>query len=352
MPIAPPPSPTDWLALLRSVSRSFYLSIRLLPAAVQAPVAVGYLLARATDTVADTTALPGPDRLALLQSLTQAIALPASLPDGFEAALQDFVAAQQNASERDLMGVLPAALGLLQDLPAADRTDVQKVLAIISSGQQLDLQRFSSGLHALANADALDDYTWRVAGCVGEFWTRVCARHLPGFARLPEPDLLRMGRRYGQGLQRLNLLRDSAADLASGRCYWPADALAAHGLDAARLAHAVAKVDQTTLVKMQDLYQHGLDQVSAELEEGLRYSQALQPWRLRAASVLPALIGMRTVAGLRHKGPLALAQPHKVPRREVYGLLLQLPWALRGPQPLQTLFARAGRHAGPARIGT
>lgn len=350
MSIALTPSHIDWLALLRGVSRSFYLSIRLLPAAVQAPVAVGYLLARATDTVADTTSLPGSDRLALLQMLTQAIVLPGRLPDGFEATLQNFVSAQQDANERALMRMLPASLGLLQALPEEDRTDVQQVLTLISSGQRLDLQRFGAGLHALSNAHEFDDYTWRVAGCVGEFWTRVCARHLPGFAELPETELLRMGCRYGQGLQRLNLLRDTAADLANGRCYWPADALAAHGLDAARLAHAVATHDPMTLGRMQDLYRHGLDQVSAELEEGLRYSQALRPWRLRAASVLPALIGIRTVAGLRQRGPIALAQPYKVPRHKVYGLLVQLPWALRSPRSLQGFFARAGQYHGPARI--
>ena len=350
MPIAHPTPTPDWFALLRGVSRSFYLSIRLLPAAVQAPVAVGYLLARATDTVADTTALPGTTRLDLLISLTQAIALPASPPAALAKNLQDFAAAQQDPAEQALMTALPQALALLQALPAADRADVQQVLHVISSGQQLDLQRFGQGLHALASADELDDYTWRVAGCVGEFWTRVCARHLPGFASLPVQDLLRMGRRYGQGLQRLNLLRDSAADLAQGRCYWPADALARHGLEPAALAQAVAKGDGTTLGRLQNLYQHALDLVRAELEDGLRYSQALQPWRLRAASVLPALIGMRTVAGLQNLGPMALSRPHKVPRREVYGLLLQLPWALTEPGRLQALFDRAGRQSGPARI--
>ena len=60
--------------LLRQVSRSFDLSIRLLPPALQAPVAVGYLLARATDTVADTTALPLAERQILLDLMTQTIA--------------------------------------------------------------------------------------------------------------------------------------------------------------------------------------------------------------------------------------------------------------------------------------
>src|SRR5438045_9068521 len=40
--------------LLKSVSRSFYLSIRILPRDLQAPIGLAYLLARASDTIADT----------------------------------------------------------------------------------------------------------------------------------------------------------------------------------------------------------------------------------------------------------------------------------------------------------
>ena len=39
--------------LLRGVSRSFYLSLRILPAALREPIGLAYLLARAADTVAD-----------------------------------------------------------------------------------------------------------------------------------------------------------------------------------------------------------------------------------------------------------------------------------------------------------
>jgi phytoene/squalene synthetase len=38
----------------QSVSRSFYLTIRFLPRPLREPVGLAYLLARATDTIADT----------------------------------------------------------------------------------------------------------------------------------------------------------------------------------------------------------------------------------------------------------------------------------------------------------
>src|SRR5258708_2643006 len=44
--------------LLASVSRSFYLSIRLLPRGLRAPIGLAYLLARASDTIADSADAP------------------------------------------------------------------------------------------------------------------------------------------------------------------------------------------------------------------------------------------------------------------------------------------------------
>ena len=41
-------------ALLRRVSRSFYLSLAVLPPAVRPTIGLAYLLARASDTIADT----------------------------------------------------------------------------------------------------------------------------------------------------------------------------------------------------------------------------------------------------------------------------------------------------------
>ena len=49
--------------LLRGVSRSFYLTIRVLPRPVRGPIQLAYLLARAADTIADTGTLPSDVRL-------------------------------------------------------------------------------------------------------------------------------------------------------------------------------------------------------------------------------------------------------------------------------------------------
>jgi farnesyl-diphosphate farnesyltransferase len=341
MPVASPSPPRSTLSaahlrLLRGVSRSFYLSIRLLPGPLRAPVAVGYLLARATDTVADTTAMPQPERQALLASLLQAIEAPAdqldSLKADLSAPLARFAAHQSDPHERALMQALPDCLPLLHQLSCDDQASVRAVLAPITEGQTLDVSRFgqasASSPQTLHTEDELTHYTWLVAGCVGEFWTALCARHLRGFARLPTEHMHILGRQYGMGLQRLNIVRDAAADLAQGRCYLPSERLTAIGLSPITLAEAARTGDVPRLTPLASLHREYLQKIHTQLQAGLRYSCALNGRRLRLASALPALIGARTVALLQQAGPHALAwPPHqrvKMPRHEVRALLWRL----------------------------
>ena len=325
--------------ILSGVSRSFDLSIRLLPSALQAPVAIGYLLARATDTVADTTALPIAERKILLDLLTQAVVTPIANKEQVQELAhlsQGFAAQQTDPNERDLMRALPQCLAMLHALTEADQASVRNVLGHITQGQQLDMARFGPGLNALKNDTDLQEYTWLVAGCVGEFWTELCGRHLPAYARLPQEDMVRIGRDFGMGLQRLNIIRDAGSDLLAGRCYWPEETLARAGLTPEGLAELAqigpnsplnAPLDKTkvsALDQFTPLYNHWLDLTQAQLTSGMRYALALKPLRLRLASALPALIGARTVALLRQAGPVAMTRGIKMPRHEIRTLMWRI----------------------------
>jgi farnesyl-diphosphate farnesyltransferase len=336
--------------LLRHVSRSFDLSIRLLPKALQAPVAIGYLLARATDTVADTTALPLAERQVLLDRMSQAIVAPstsASEDPELQRLTQAFAAQQTDPHERALMQALPQCLPLLHTLHPDDQASVRQVLGHITRGQQLDMTRFGPGLQALQTEAELADYTWLVAGCVGEFWTELCGRHLPGYSLLPQAEMLRIGREYGMGLQRLNIVRDAGEDLTSGRCYWPEETLRQAGLSPAMLEQAARTPNADTLHALAPLYTHWLDHTQAQLADGMLYALALKPLRLRLASALPALIGARTVALLRQAGPASLNQRVKMPRREVHALLWRIALGFGSAAVLQREFLKMSGQPQP-----
>src|SRR5262249_59962206 len=117
-------------------------------------------------------------------------------------------------------------LGLLRHFSLDDQQRIREVLRIIISGQELDLRRFAgasaNGIIALPTEPELDDYTYRVAGCVGEFWTKLCRAHLFPQARLDDTFLLSPGVRFGPGLQLVKILLGLPAHFPQGSCLLPA----------------------------------------------------------------------------------------------------------------------------------
>ena len=210
------------------------------------------------------------------------------------------------------------------------------MLDTITSGQKLDLRRFGGiakppeggtpNVIALRTEAELDDYTYRVAGCVGEFWTKMCRAHLFPNAPLDDARLLADGVRFGKGLQLVNILRDLPADLRKGRCYLPAEELAEAGLTPADL------LEPANEARLRPLHDRYLDRAEAHLAAGWAYTNAL-PWRcvrVRLACAWPILIGVKTIQRLRAANRLDPRQRVKVARREVRQIIvrsvLRYPW--------------------------
>lgn len=299
--------------LLQQVSRSFYLTLRVLPAAVRPQIGLAYLLARTTDTIADTEILPMAQRLDALHALRERILGASNAPLNFgELARQ-----QGFPAERVLLEKIGESLALLETLLPADLKLVREVLAVIMGGQELDLRRFSGATNtniiALETAVELDDYTYRVAGCVGGFWTKMCRAHLFPRASLDDAQFLTDGIRFGKGLQLVNILRDLPADLKNGRCYLPVEKLDAAGMVPETL------MSPANEKKFLPLFREQLDKAEAHLAAGWRYTNTLPfgQFRLRLACAWPVLIGVRTVERLRTAGVIELQQRVKVPRSEV-----------------------------------
>jgi farnesyl-diphosphate farnesyltransferase len=320
--------------ILRSVSRSFYLSIRFLPAQLREPIALAYMLARTTDTVADTTQISGSVRMETLKLFSNGIQGTASR-DVVGGLIASFVSLQENASERQLLESLPDCLVCLEGMEHADRNDIRLVLEKITRGQMLDLQRFDNPreMRALSTAADLEEYTYLVAGCVGEFWTRLCFRHVHQFSSQTEDQMLALGKRYGMALQLINVLRDAGSDLRAGRCYFPEQELNA--------VHLIPSQILSEPGRFQPIYRTWLENAKAGLTSGMEYSHAIKNRRVRAATVLPALIGARTLALLNASGPEALQRTVKVSRREVRAIILSLALTMVSRRKMDAIFDQA-----------
>jgi farnesyl-diphosphate farnesyltransferase len=323
--------------LLKDVSRSFYLTLRVLPKSIRPQIGLAYLLARTTDTIADTELIPLDQRLKSLQSLRERILGTSTAPLNFgELARQ-----QTLPAERVLLEKCEASLELLQTLSESDRKLVREVIDVITSGQELDLRRFgrwgettgepasifaargdarpTNQIIALRTDEELDDYIYRVAGCVGEFWTKMCRAHVFPNAKLDDAKLLLDGVRFGKGLQLVNILRDLPADLKNGRCYLPGEKLAEIGFQPADLRNPANEP------RLRPLYNRWLDHAEAHLAAGWNYTNTVPRTcvRVRLACAWPVLIGLRTIERLRTGNVLDPQQRIKISRAQVRKVILQ-----------------------------
>lgn len=274
----------DLAPLLKGVSRSFYLSIAALPSGMREPVALAYLLARATDTIADAPGATPSVRLATLD------AFAASIRDGTPAPVSDAITSP-NPLEQTLLRKAPELVARMEALREADRADVRLVLSRITEGQREDLTR----TWPVRDDAELDRYTYLVAGCVGEFWTAIGFRHARRFAALGETEMRALSVRFGKALQLVNILRDIPADVAAGRGYLPGDP-AESGPRHLALARG-------------------------HLAAAAGYLLALRRGRLRYACILPWELARRTLNRVEAAAPWDGGPAVKVPRAEVRRLL-------------------------------
>jgi farnesyl-diphosphate farnesyltransferase len=308
--------------LLKGVSRSFYLTLRVLPAGMRDPVGLAYLLARAADTIADTSLIDPAQRLALLLDLCAQVN-GASDDGALVRRLAVEVAAQQTQSdEKVLLESLEPALQVLAQLDESDREAVRGIVTTLTTGMEFDLRTFpderSGRLVALGEYGELDRYTYLVAGCVGEFWTKMTYVHAPGTLAGDAAEAIERGVRFGKALQVTNILRDCAKDLRIGRCYLPADMLRRDGLAPEDLLSADASARARPL--MFELVRIALAHFRAAIE----YTLAISAWsvRLRLACLWPIFIGLETLSMLVDNDDWL--DPHKISkvrRAQVYGIM-------------------------------
>jgi farnesyl-diphosphate farnesyltransferase len=306
---------------LKGVSRSFYLSLRILPRSVRTPIGLAYLFARAADTIADTTLIAPTDRLHHLERFCRLF--DTDDPTVLATLATALVGPQRIPAERKLLASLDRCFAAYRELARADQARIRTLLLTLTQGMVMDLTLFpregDGSVVPLKTRDDLDRYTYYVAGCVGEFWTDMHVAHRPSLAGWDAAEMKPRGIRFGKGLQLTNILRDVARDLRLGRCYLPLEDLTRHGLRPEHL------LDPTSIKKLRPLLGELLTLTLEHYREGWVYTQAIprREVQMRLACAWPLLIGLQTlrlVAGAENL--LDPATTVKVRRGQVYRILL------------------------------
>ncbi|MFT5906770.1 MAG: farnesyl-diphosphate farnesyltransferase [Cryomorphaceae bacterium] len=292
-------------AVLKGVSRSFYLTIRLLPRLMREPVSVGYLLARASDTIADTEAVPAELRKECLSIFHQSLKDEDTREKLCELLEEKFIEHQDNEREKLLLTRIADVFDWYDTVTEQDWIAISDVMKPILQGQVWDVDFFAIQKEKQIDSEEdLENYCYQVAGSVGEFWGVVGKNSDHRYSEYDVEQLKANGTKYGKGLQLVNILRDLPADLENGRCYLP-------GVD----------TEDTKAVMKASKYWR--EKARQYLEIGLTYSSTLRQKRAKIATALPAIIGLKTLDLLDGATWEQWKDGIKISRKEIYKSLLQ-----------------------------
>ena len=205
--------------ILGSVSRTFALTIPLLPPKIEKVVGNTYLLCRIVDTIEDAVDLSPASKQALSKLFLDAVLekIPvSSFVEPCLIALKNY----GNQDELDLISHTPTVLRILQTCSIADQAAVSRCVSIMSDGMShFHNKQTQAGLKDLQE---FEQYCYVVAGVVGELLTTIFSNHSPQFAKhIQGKEDLAIA--FGQALQMTNILKDSPEDRARGVSWKPAN---------------------------------------------------------------------------------------------------------------------------------
>jgi farnesyl-diphosphate farnesyltransferase len=301
--------------ILPAVSRTFALSIRVLPGALGRAVLAAYLLCRIADTLEDEPTLDAAAKAVLLDELERCFD-DAAAADAFPArvaALTGDAAHVRLARNADLVFVLFRAL------TPATRVHVTRWVREMIAGMRKFVLLYPHGIR-IQSLDEYREYCYYVAGTVGYLLTDLWREHEPSISEARYKVLRERCRSFAEALQTVNILKDVATDAEKeNSIYVPEELLREHGSSHAHiLAPERLRATRAALATLVQLAWKDL--------EGARSYLLLIPRRavpIRLFCVLPLLFAYATLRDLTHI-PHALARREvvKISRREVKSLTL------------------------------
>jgi farnesyl-diphosphate farnesyltransferase len=308
--------------ILKHVSRSFYLTLNVLPAGVRDQMGLAYLFARAADTIADTDLIDREQRLKYLRQFRVQFTSPQIRWKDLEEIQAALAPHQQDSAESILLQRLEDCFKLYETCSTGDQVRIQWLMDVLPRGMEMDLTRFPgqsvADLTALATLDELDQYTYYVAGCVGEFWTRMVCAHRPAMSRWDTAKMSAIGVKFGKGLQLTNILKDIGRDLHRGRCYVPEQLLSPAGLKPADL------LDERNLPIFRPVLGQLIKLAMQHLDQGWIYAISIpgSEVRQRLACMWPILLAGETLKRVAASPDiLNPAVNVKAPRGTVYRVM-------------------------------
>jgi len=318
--------------ILPGVSRTFALTIPVLPERLAEVMTNAYLLCRLADTIEDDVGLDNEQKSEFHARFVAVVKGEASAA-AFADDLGPLLSARVLAAERDLAQNTPAVIRLTHSFSPAEQAALTRCVSIMCRGMP-EFQRNKS-LRGLADLDELAEYCYYVAGVVGEMCTELFCLHSPELAKHRE-GMLRLAVSFGQGLQMTNILKDIWDDRQVNACWLPRSVFAGD-FDLARLEEL-----HTTAA-----FRDGLNELlgigHAHLRNALEYTCLIPKHEVGIRRFCLWAVGL-AVLTLRkiHRNPTFRSGSEvKVSRRTVKATVLATNLTLVSNRALRLMFARA-----------
>jgi farnesyl-diphosphate farnesyltransferase len=230
----------DLAKLLEKTSRTFALSIPVLPEPTNREVMIAYLLFRIADTFEDAAHWEPERRIGALRDFNRLLAAYSRPEAERLAAAWSAAGPSPHAGYQELIAEVPFVCDAFFALSSAAVDSVRAHVTRSAEGMAGYVARTKGGKLVLTDIADLKAYCYVVAGVVGEMLTELFLLGRESF--VPAAAFLReRAATFGEALQLVNILKDSAVDAAEGRSYLPAEssreevfALARHDLGVAR----------------------------------------------------------------------------------------------------------------------
>ena len=213
--------------MLREVSRTFALTIPVLPIGLREAVGNAYLLCRIADTIEDEPALPLKQKK---RSSAQFISILTGDHDATRLAfdLKQQLSAKTIPGEHELIANIPRVIKIFKELSFTQQQAIARCVKIMSNGM-MEFQTRSE-TRGLKDISALDRYCYYVAGVVGEMLTDLFCDYSSEI-NANRKQLLLLSVSFGQGLQMTNILKDIWEDWHRGSCWLPRSVFQKFDLD-------------------------------------------------------------------------------------------------------------------------
>lgn len=212
---------------MNKVSRSFTLVAPQVESPLSDYLAVAYLICRVVDNIEDCT-LPYPEKRGYFTEFAQMLASPEKSGEVLSR-WEQIAWPGLSEDEQEMMGVEKGLLlwQIYAEMPEAYRASVQRWAGTMAEGMALVVDLDQTGFFSYKDEVRLpvtavdyDRYCFYVAGTVGRMITELAVTYY----EIPDGEaeiLLAYSEACGRALQKTNIVKDFAQDLARGFSYLP-----------------------------------------------------------------------------------------------------------------------------------